>query len=69
MIYADNLFMFYVAISILFHMRLSTQDILVALKGLPICFIILCMIFYILNVDILDFFNSFNISALQTVLT
>lgn len=49
--------MFYVAISILFHMRLSSQDVFVALKGLPICFILLVFIFYLFKVDVLGIFD------------
>lgn len=55
--------MIYVAISILFHMRLSSQDIFVALKGLPVCFIILVVIFYLLNIDILSLLEMSSLAS------
>lgn len=47
-----NIFIIYVMISILLHMRMSKQDIKIAIKGLPICSVIICVIFYILKINI-----------------
>jgi hypothetical protein len=46
---------FYVCISILLHMRLSRQDISVALKGLPVCFVLLVVFFCVTRINMLSY--------------
>ena len=45
----------YVFISILCHMRLSLQDIKMAIKGLPMCYVLLVIIFYTFNFDLITY--------------
>lgn len=50
-----NILYWYVFVSILCHMRLSAQDIKMAVKGLPICYTILVILFYYMNWDLIGY--------------
>lgn len=44
----------YVMVSILMHMTMSKQDLKSAIKGLPVCFILLVTITYITKLDVVN---------------
>ena len=55
----------YLALSIFLHMDLSGQDIRVALNGLPVCLMILFIIFAFWRVDLIDGLHFVLIHAWQ----
>lgn len=50
---AIRIFIIYAMVSIFIHMTMSWQDILNYVKGLPICFIIICIAFYFTGFNII----------------
>jgi hypothetical protein len=48
----------YLAVSIFFHMDLSGQDVRVAIAGLPVCLVILFVVFAFWRVDLLNLLNA-----------
>lgn len=48
-----RIFIIYTMISIFIHMTMSWQDIINYVKGLPICFIIICTVLYITGFSII----------------
>lgn len=50
----SNILKYYIMFSILIHMTMSTQDIKMCLRGLPICILILAVILSIFNIRITD---------------
>lgn len=47
-----NILFYYIVTSIFFHARLSSVDMKAMLKGLPICYVIIALLFMFLKIDI-----------------
>ena len=48
----------YIMVSIFIHMTMSDQDIKVAMKGLPVCLIIIFVVVFVLKINLIPYLNE-----------